>query len=226
MAIPKKKQTDIETIEVQPARIIRVRVPIQGTAPLVMNKFSEEARRMMLEEQQKDKAGKARKKEHPPRDIDREFEQLKHVSTDGWYGMPCGAFRKAMVDACRLANVVMVRAKMAVFIIPDGIDSDDGAPLVRIVSDDEPERAQHYVRLASGKPSVAVRPMFREWTANVTVEFDADSISLSSVVNLLDRAGRQIGIGAGRPFSTNSVGMGWGTFVTLPDEVQDAEERK
>lgn len=225
MALSKKKQVEIETIEIRPARLVRVILPIEGTAPLVMNKFSEEARRQMLEEMTKEKANKRNKKEHPPRDLDREFQQLKHVSTAGWYGMPCGAFRKAMVDACRLAGVVMVTAKMTIFIIPDGIDSDDGAPLVRINAPAEPDPVQHYVRLASGKPSVAVRPMFSKWDAVVTVEFDADFISLNSVVNLLDRAGRQIGIGAGRPFSTNSCGMGWGTFKVLQEKIEEAEER-
>jgi hypothetical protein len=41
-------------------------------------------------------------------------------------------------------------------------------------------------------------------------------------VNLLDRAGQQVGIGAGRPFSKKSVGQGWGTFSVD----QQAEEEK
>jgi len=32
------------------------------------------------------------------------------------------------------------------------------------------------------------------------------------VTNLLARMGMQVGIGAGRPDSTDSAGMGWGTF--------------
>jgi hypothetical protein len=57
---------------------------------------------------------------------------------------------------------------------------------------------------------------------NVTVQFDADMITAQSIVNLLDRAGKQVGIGAGRPFSKKSVGQGWGTFSVD----QQAEEEK
>ena len=58
--------------------------------------------------------------------------------------------------------------------------------------------------------------MWREWEAIVNLEYDADMIAERSVVNLLARMGRQVGIGEGRPFSKNSVGQGWGTFVCVP----------
>jgi hypothetical protein len=57
--------------------------------------------------------------------------------------------------------------------------------------------------------------MWREWSAVVGIEFDADMITPESIVNLLDRAGRQVGICEGRPFSKDSCGMGWGTFEVV-----------
>jgi hypothetical protein len=62
--------------------------------------------------------------------------------------------------------------------------------------------------------------MWREWSARPTIEFDADMINTESVLNLLDRAGRQVGILEGRHFSRNSSGMGWGTFT-----VQETKEQ-
>ena len=61
----------------------------------------------------------------------------------------------------------------------------------------------------------------REWEADLTVEFDADTITAESVVNLLDRAGRQVGVGEGRPFSKNSNGQGWGTFSVVSHSFEE-----
>jgi hypothetical protein len=44
------------------------------------------------------------------------------------------------------------------------------------------------------------------------LRWDADQFSVNDVMNLLSRAGVQVGIGEGRPFSKNSNGMGWGTW--------------
>jgi hypothetical protein len=53
----------------------------------------------------------------------------------------------------------------------------------------------------------------------VTLQFDGDFMSVDSAVNLLHRAGVNVGVGAGRPFSKMSAGQGWGTFEIRPDFV-------
>ena len=68
-------------------------------------------------------------------------------------------------------------------------------------------------RLANGTAMVVIRPLWREWGAMVRVRYDADQFSAEDVINLMNRAGQQIGVGEGRPFSKNSAGLGWGTFV-------------
>ena len=71
---------------------------------------------------------------------------------------------------------------------------------------------QSAVRLASGVASIAIRPMWRTWSADVTVTYDTDQFVEEDIVNLMLRAGTQVGIGEGRPDSKKSHGMGWGTF--------------
>jgi len=100
---------------------------------------------------------------------------------------------------------------MPVFIEADGVDERSGTPLVRIHAD-PPRMDVSHVRNASGVADLRARPMWQEWSATVRVRFDADMIDAASVVNLLDRAGMQCGIGEGRPFSKKSNGCGWGTF--------------
>ena len=157
---------------------------------------------------------KKAKTDRPPRDYENDFQQAQHVAVAGWNGIPCPAFRAAMIDACRTVGMVMTKAKMSVFVLPDGFDRDDGTPLVRLIAG-EPERTESLVRNDNGGADIRIRPMWREWEADVSIEFDADMITPESVVNLLDRAGRQVGVGEGRPFSKNSVGQGWGTFQVV-----------
>jgi len=199
---------------VHPANILTATFRIRGTAPYVQAKFSEKARQKMMADMATSKAAKKAKTEREPRNYDRDFEQAQHVSTAGWNGIPCPAFRAAMIDACRTVGLVMTKAKMSVFVLPDGFDRDEGTPLVRLIAD-APERTEMLVRNDNGGADIRIRPMWRTWEADVTVEFDADMITPESVVNLLDRAGRQVGVGEGRPFSKNSVGQGWGTFTVV-----------
>lgn len=205
-----KKEEGIAVIK--QANILTATIKVTGTAPFVQNKFSHKAKAKMMEAMATPASEKKAKSARPPRDYDDDFVSAQHISTEGWCGIPCPAFRAAMIDACRAAGVVMTRAKMSVFIKPDGFDADDGTPLVRLLAE-PPERMESLVRNDSGGADVRIRPMWREWSADVTLEYDADMISGESVVNLLDRAGRQVGIGEGRPFSKNSVGQGWGTFM-------------
>lgn len=70
----------------------------------------------------------------------------------------------------------------------------------------------------SWRPGVADirwRPMWEQWSAKVRVRWDANQFSAQDVVNLLSRAGMQVGIGEGRPDSKASNGMGWGMFEVL-----------
>jgi len=201
---------------IQAPNIIMATLRIKGTAPYVQNKFSKKAREKMMDDMATPKAAKKGKAAREARNYERDFEEAKHVSTAGWHGIPAPAFRTAMIDACRTVSLPMTKAKMSVFVVPDGFDVNDGTPLVRIEGG-APERTESLVRNDNGSADIRIRAMWREWSATVNVEFDADMITMESVVNLLDRAGRQVGIGEGRPFSKNSVGQGWGTFTVITE---------
>jgi hypothetical protein len=213
-----KKQTDNSIVTITPANMVQVTIAIKGTAPFLQLKFSQKGKNAMLDHMATPASEKKGKKARPVRNYAEEFALAQHRSVAGWVGIPCAAFRKAMVDACRTVSVTMTVAKMAIFVVPDGFDVDDGTPLVRLVSPREPERTELPVRNANGSIDIRVRPMWREWSANVTLEYDADMITAESIVNLLDRAGRQVGVGEGRNFSKNSVGQGWGSFIVLEGE--------
>jgi hypothetical protein len=206
---PTAPTKDVAIIE--PANMVRITVRIRGTAPLVMNRFSKKGE--IMAGMATPKAEKKSKTARPPRDYDADYEGAFHKTSAGWYGLPASGLRQGLIDACRTVNLVMTRAKMAVFVIADGFDEKDGTPLVRLQSPKPAERTEMVVRNDNGSVDIRIRPMWREWSAVITLEFDADMITAQSVVNLLDRVGRQVGVCEGRPFSKNSAGMGWGTFT-------------
>ena len=185
---------------------------IVGAAPLVGNKFSARARAEM---RAKMEAGSTAKKgaKRKPKDFERGYEEAIHKDKKGWAGVPAPAFRNAMISACRIVGFQMTRAKLAIFIVADGIDCEDGTPLVKITKG-KPHYAEHFVRNESGVCDLRPRPMWDiGWEATLRVEFDADQFTLDDISNLLSRAGVQVGIGAGRPDSSKSNGMGWGLFT-------------
>lgn len=184
---------------------------IVGRAPLVMNRFSSKAKQQMRETQEAGSVAKKGKKREP-KDFQGMYEGAKHISSDGWCGIPAAGFRSAMISACRLVGFQMTRAKLSFFIEADGFDKEDGIPLVKITKG-KPEYFESCVRLETGVVDIHARPMWREgWEAIIRVRYDADQFSSADIANLLLRAGLQVGICEGRPDSKKSNGMGWGVF--------------
>lgn len=196
-------------VTIKPANIQTAEFNIRGTAPLVQARFSGKAMQaMMAKMAQGSTANKSRAK--PARDFDDDFEQAKHISTQGWQGIPASAFRQAMISACRLVGFKMTLAKLSVFVKADGFDRVDGIPLIKF--EGTPERTEMAVRNATGVADIRIRPMWREWSSKVRISYDADQFTLQDVTNLMARVGLQVGIGEGRPDSRDSAGLGWGTF--------------
>lgn len=199
-----------------PAPDIRtVAVEISGTAPLMIHKFSQKAREQMRAKQAEGSTA-TKRRARDPKDFDAVFHGARHLSAEGWDGIPAGAFRAAMISACRLVGFKMTLAKLSVFIVADGLDTDDGTPLVRIYGG-EPERNEMVARNETGVADIRVRPMWREWSCKLRVRYDAQQFTLTDIVNLLNRAGTQVGIGEGRPDSRNSAGLGLGTFEVVQE---------
>lgn len=196
---------------------------IIGTAPLVQAKFSQKAKEMMMATQAAGSVSKS-KKVREAKDFDATCDGSVHYSREGWVGIPAGAFRAAMISACRLVGFKMTLAKLSLFIVADGFDRDEGTPLVRLIAD-KYKRVDMHVRNATGVIDIRSRPMWDEWQADVRVQFDGDQFSLVDVSNLMARVGAQVGLCEGRPDSKSSAGMGWGTF-RLADESESKKAKK
>lgn len=209
------KQHTENQVVIKAPRIGTLHLHIRGTAPYVQARFSAKAMNMMAQKMMAGSQAKA-KRQREARDFDDDYQQAMHKSSEGWIGIPAGAFRAAAISACRLVGFKMTLAKLSVFIEADGIDLVDGVPLVKI--EGEPEPMRMHTRNATGVADLRVRPMWREWSAVVRVKFDMDQFAATDVINLFHRVGTQVGIGEGRPDSRQSAGLGFGTF-----EIETAE---
>ena len=147
---------------------------------------------------------------------------------EGWDGIPAPAFRNACISACRLVGFAMTLAKLSIFVEADGWDADEGTPLVKIIGE-EPRMLESMVHIGSGKQKtvdISVRPQWLAWGARLRFRYDADQFTASDIVNLIARAGMQVGICEGRPDSSASNGMGWGTFEISDEATVKALEAK
>jgi len=211
MAFAKK-----EKVTITPPNMAEVRFKIVGTAPLVENKFSQRALEGMAKDMAEGSTAK-KKSKREPKDFDRLTKEATHISDEGWEGLPASAFRNGLISTCRLLGFPMTLAKLSIFVKADGYETDRFGvqPLIRITKG-KPRRTDFAVRNANGGADIRPRPMWAPgWEATVTIRFDADQFTSQEVLNLLARMGEQVGIGAGRPDSKDSAGMGWGTFRVL-----------
>lgn len=211
---------DNEKVQISPPKLKIVELLAEGTAPLVIENFAKKGELMAA---MQEGGGAKNKKKRDKREFEKDCEEAKHISTEGWEGFNAAGIRAAMISACRLVGFKMTVGKLAFFVIPDG-ESADATPLIRIYGPAILHTA--HVRNATGVIDVRARPMYKKWAARLRIEFDTDQFSVSDIVNLIARAGRQVGIGAGRPDSKQSAGMGWGTFRIVPDAEWEAVQQK
>jgi hypothetical protein len=218
MAAAKKQVTEIK-ITAPNYQVLKT--VITGTAPYVSNNFSQEAQEIMHGAQAAGATAKTAGKKRDPKDFAKAFEGSLHKSEKGWYGIPATAFRNALIRACAVSGVEMTKAKMCVFVEADGYEVGRGTPLVQITKG-KPEQFIAPARNANGSIDLRSRGRFvTGWEATLRVRFDADLFTSEMIANLINRAGISVGVGAGRPFSKDSAGVGWGTF-----ELRDSVHQK
>ena len=198
-----------ETVTISAPRITTAEFKIVGTAPFVQARFSAKSKQAMMSKMEQGSTAKG-KRVRDARDFDQDCRDAMHIGLDGKSGVPAGAFRSAMISACRLVGFKMTLAKLSIFVDADTFDAVDGVPLVHLHGDWE--RLDMHTRNRTGVVDIRVRPMWRYWHINLRVKYDADQFTLTDVSNLLMRAGIQVGIGEGRPDSKDSTGLGFGTF--------------
>lgn len=187
-----------------------LRVPLVGTAPLIVNKFSEKAKRQMLDAMQ------GRKSPKQAKDPEADFLAAQYRLDDGGYGFPVIAFKAAAVSACRFfgKSMPMTLARQCMFFEGE-FSKADGQMLARI--EGEPQMREDVVRVGMGGTDLRYRPEFSEWRTTVDVTYVKSMLTRDSVISLLDAGGLGVGVGEWRPEKKGD----FGTFQI--DETRDVE---
>jgi hypothetical protein len=180
-------------------------IPIVGTAPLIMHKFSEKAKRQMLDAMQGRKSPKA------PKDPEGDYEAAAYKMDDGGYGFPSIAFKAATVSAARFfdKSVTMVSLRQTLFFSGE-MSKVEGQMMVRI--EGEPIMREDVVRVGNGGTDLRYRPQFTEWSTVLEVTYVKSMLTRESVLSLIEAGGLGVGVGEWRPEKKGDMG----TFMIDP----------
>lgn len=173
-----------------------VEIPIIGTSELIMHAWSEKAKKMMLDKQM----GKTKMKKDA-KDPQADYESSIYHNAAGEICMPSSAFKAAIVGACRMFDgLPMTVAKIAIRV---------NGEWTRINGD--PRMREDMVRLETGVADIRYRAGFPEWSAVLSITFNANILTTEKIVNLVNAAGFG-GVGEWRPSSPKSASGSFGCF--------------
>jgi len=172
-----------------------IRVTIQGVSPLLMHRFNQAAAESLENKGRRAHSGE----KLSPRE---QAEAFAYQLDDGRFYIPGAAMFKAIVQAGKLhkhgKNKLTTNATS---LIPGALwmheDSIIAIPLEGVTDFEIDSRK--IINPNTGQPAICHRPIFYKWRATFRVCVDEDFFSERQVRELIDTAGKRIGICAFRP---------------------------
>lgn len=203
-----KKETEIITI---PAIDIRnATITLKGDSPLIVHKWSEKAKKMMLDKQMKVATTKGHDAKDPFADFvdtiyflsgkpesatPEAFEDA--LSNGARFGFPSVGVKASAVSAGFRAGVTKNLVSMnGAFHIDEEYVEVKGIPQIR----------EDMVRVGMGTADIRYRAEFPEWSTTFVVKYNAGVISLAQLCNLFNLGGFAVGIGEWRPEKGGTYG--------------------
>ena len=201
-----KQQTPL-AIDFSPLKIETLSLTLIGDTPLICHKWSEKAKKEMLDKQMK-KAKGAKVAKDPKKDYIDSMYWLSEIPEDPTekeieeadFGFPAIAFKNAAVGACRnIDGMKMTIARGVFHIVADGngLVEIDGSPNIR----------EDMVRIGNGVADIRFRGEFKDWNVSLTIKYNKNVLSEEQIVNLFNTAGFAVGIGEWRPEKDGQNGM-------------------
>lgn len=173
------------SVTLPPLKIETITVTLIGDTPLIVHRWSEKAKKQMLDKQMK-KASAGKEAKDPERD----FRESLYVLDDGSYGFPIIGFKAAAVTACTsIGGMTKVAARQAFHV--------DGE--FAVIKGDEPAMREDMVRVGMGTADIRYRGEFKNWFTQVRVNYNANVLSAEQILNLFQTAGFAVGVGEWRP---------------------------
>jgi len=181
-----------ETEEVKFAglAIDRLRLRLTGTSPLIVHKWSEKAKKQMLDKQMKRSSqGKAAK------DPEQDYRESLYIREDGSYGFPAVAFKAAAVRAGTYCDMKMVFLRGAFHVEGE-----------LVLIEGQPEPREDMVRVGMGTADIRYRPQFPKWATELDITYNSRALAAEQIVQLFEIAGFAVGVGEWRPEKDGQFG--------------------
>lgn len=202
--VAKAAPKNMDRVEIPKLDIRTFQITLVGDSPLIVHRFSEKAKKQMLDKQMK-VATAAKVAKDPFRDYAESMYWLSPIPAkitpeaiaEAKFGFPAIGFKAAAVDACsHVSDLTKVEARGA-FHIP--------GEFVEIIG--HPQMREDVVRIAMGTADLRYRGEFKDWKAQITVRHNARVLSAEQIINLFNTAGFAIGVGEWRPQKDGMNGM-------------------
>lgn len=206
------KKASETIIEIKPLNIQTTTIRIVGDSPLIMHKWSEKAKKEMLDSMM-NKEIKQKGKARPAKDPVQEFIDSMYwiegepaekteegfaaaIAAGARFGFPATSIKQATISAAYRSGVTKDMASMRGAFFIDG----DGSDMLVEIKGCTPEMREDMVRVGMGKPDLRYRGEFKGWYADLTIRYNPNGMyTLEQLVNLINLGGFACGIGEWRP---------------------------
>lgn len=200
-----------QSIMIPEIKVAQFTIRVVGDSPLIVHRWSEKAKREMLDKQMK--VAKTQKHEirdpvadfidslywltPPPEERTEEgFEAA--LAAGARFGFPSTAFKASAVSAGYRGGVTKdrVSTNAAFHIMGD---------MVEIAG--TPEMREDMVRIGMGTADLRYRGEFKTWSAQIPIRYNQAVFTAEQIVNLFNLGGFGCGVGEWRPEKGGSFGM-------------------
>lgn len=214
------KEVEKTVIEIIPPQMETVKVHIKGISPLIVHRWSEKAKKEILDKQMK-KATKTKEAKNPVADFATALywgdgcpdipydkwtmEKFNELAKDAKFGFPVSALKQCANTAAYRAGMVknMMALRAAYFI--SGIGQDQ---LAIIETPTLPQMREDMVKVGMGTADIRYRPEFVDWGMTLSIRYNKNGpISIDQIINVLNLGGQTNGIGEWRGERDGVYGM-------------------
>lgn len=203
-----------ELINITRVAIQETTIHIVGDTPLIVHAWSNKAKAMMLDTQTKATKTKDKPKRNPMDDFIQSLYWLTDkpskstqsafdtVAETAKWGFPLTAIKQAANSAAYRLGWVKNQMELrgSYFLKTEWGDMFE-------IQGNIPEMREDMVRISNGSADLRYRGEFKNWHADITVQYNASGrLTLEQIVNCIDAGGRTCGIGEWRPEKDGDFG--------------------
>ena len=185
---------EIKEVCIKPMNVGRVKVPLVGKTPLLMDRFPPDVKQAILNKQTGTK-----KSAKEVRNVENESKEAIHYCGDGSIGFPSAGFKAGMIESTSFVGDKMFSKKLI-----------KGIQIVNAVNGLVPLKFKKQNILEHNIASNTKHtPQFHDWSCDLEIEFDQNNVSAQDIATLINYAGHYSGVGIWSPRckSGGSYGM-------------------